>query len=690
MIIVPGGVLMGAEASGSARPKLASTDELVAALAALPDPLFVLKAVRDPDGTATELVCVYLNEAAALLYGVPIQVILGRGQRGSEEGLWDTYLQVIESGSTTSCVIPWQEKEKADDALRVTVTKFGDGLLVLAHDVSGQVVAEKAVAADRAMLRATVDSLMDPHVRFEAVRDQTGKIVDFLYADANPAACAYANADLVGKRLLDVFPAHAPTGLLQMYAHVVDRGEPLVLDDFAYPLDLMGGQERYYDVRAVRVGDGLSYTNRDVTDRHLAAETAQRMAAIVEHSDDAIIAFTLDGIVTNWNPGAERMYGYSSQEAIGTSIFGRTPKDQVDEISSIVAKVRAGQGGEHIETDRVRKDGTVIPVSFTISPIRDEDGTIVGISTIARDMTQQRKAIEIAQRMAAIVESSHDAIVSESLDDIITSWNPAAERMFGYSSEEIIGKPGTLLGPEDRTDEITAILAKVGAGVPVEPLETVRVRKDGTVFPVSLTVSPIRDAGGEVIGAAGTFRDVTELKEAAQYARSLIEAGLDPMVTISPDGKITDVNEATVKATGVPRDKLLGTDFSVYFTEPEKAEEVYQRVLDQGPVTDYPLTLRHRNEHEMPAEVLFNASVYRDTIGRVRGVLAVARDVTAQKQAQREIADQQAREQERLEELEQFQKLTVGRELKMIELKKEIEYLKKHGPSNGSDPGHQH
>jgi PAS domain S-box-containing protein len=424
-----------------------------------------------------------------------------------------------------------------------------------------------------------------------------------------------------------------------------------------------------------------------VTQQQRAVKNAQLIAAIVESSADAIISGSLNGVVTSWNPAAERMYGYESAEIIGKPANFLTPNDRSGEVEAILEQVKIGQRVEHFETTRVRRDGTVFPVSLTVSPIRDENGTIFGTSAVHRDLTDEKKALAVAQRMAAIVESSQDAIVSKSLDDIITSWNPAAESMFGYSSQEIIGKPGTLLSPEDRADEVTAILAKVAAGEPVEPLETVRLRKDGTVFPVSLTVSPIRDAGGEVIGAATIARDVTELKQAARYARSLIEAGLDPMVTISPGGKITDVNEATVRVTGVPRDKLLGTDFSVYFTEPEKAEEVYQRVLDQGPVTDYPLTLRHRDGHEMLTEVLYNASVYRDPNGKVLGVFAVARDVTAQKQAQREIAEQQAREQERLEELERFQKLTVGRELKMIELKQEIEDLKKYGAAGGSDPG---
>ena len=119
---------------------------------------------------------------------------------------------------------------------------------------------------------------------------------------------------------------------------------------------------------------------------------------------------------------------------------------------------------------------------------------------------------------------------------------------------------------------------------------------------------------------------MTEQEHAAQYARSLIEAALDPLVTISPEGKITDVNEATVKVTGVPRDELIGTAVSLYHTEPEKTDEIYQQVVAQGSLTDYPPTLRHRDG--TLTDVLCNFSVYRDTGGNVLGVCATAREVT--------------------------------------------------------------
>ena len=208
------------------------------------------------------------------------------------------------------------------------------------------------------------------------------------------------------------------------------------------------------------------------------------------------------------------------------------------------------------------------------------------------------------------------------------TWNPAYERLSGYCSEEVIGKSGGFLGPKDRIHEMNAIVARIVAGEHVGDFETIVVRKDGTVVPVSMNLSPIRDAYGTIMGLSTIVHDLTKQREASELARAMIEASMDSMVSISPEGKITDANEATVIMTGVPRDKLIGTSFSEYFTDPEKAEEIYQRVFEQGPITDYPLTLRHHGEQEILTDVPYNASVYRDPRGKVSRVFAAARDVT--------------------------------------------------------------
>jgi two-component system cell cycle sensor histidine kinase/response regulator CckA len=245
----------------------------------------------------------------------------------------------------------------------------------------------------------------------------------------------------------------------------------------------------------------------DVTRREDAVRNAGLVEAIVENSDDAIISSTLQGTITSWNPTAERMYGYTSEEIVGRPASLLTPEDRADETRDALAKIGAGQHVEHLETTRLRKDGTPVPVSVTMASIRGEDGVVVGVSETARDVTEQRKAFVAAQRMAAIVENCQDAIVGRDLDGVITSWNPAAEVMYGYTSEEIVGRRIDLFVPEDQVGETDTILDRIKAGKHVASLETQRVRKDGTVVPVSLTVSPIRDARGELVGTSVIHRD---------------------------------------------------------------------------------------------------------------------------------------------------------------------------------------
>ena len=443
--------------------------------------------------------------------------------------------------------------------------------------------------------------------------------------------------DLVGRRIETL----VPESLWQIYvqnreqyfADPMTRSSGLDLelsgrhhDGGEFPINVSMCHIDTGDVLLVITGAG------DVARQQQAVKKAGLAAAIVEYSYDAIIGTTLGGFISSWNPAAERMYGYCGAEIIGRSLSLLVPKDRGGELTAATARIQAGEPVEHLETVRVRKDGTMVSVSVTVAPIRNEDGVVAGASAVHRDVTAQRQAFDAAQRLAGIVESSDDAIIGFTLEGIVTSWNPAAEKMYGYCSQEAIGTSVLGRTPEDRIDEITSIVANVSAGRYGGHHQTERIRKDGTVVPVSFTISPIRDVNGVVVGASTTARDMSELQQAAQYARSLIETGLDPLMTISPEGAITDVNEAASRVTGIPRGEVIGTDFSQYFTEPNKALEAYQRAFTQGSVTDYPLTLRRRDG--TLTDLACNASVYRDLNGAVLGVCAVGRDVTGRKRAE--------------------------------------------------------
>jgi len=245
---------------------------------------------------------------------------------------------------------------------------------------------------------------------------------------------------------------------------------------------------------------------------------------------DAVIATDTEGLVTFLNPVAEHLTGWPMAEALGTDlsevfrIVNETSRMPVENPA-----LRALQTGTIVglanHTILIARDGIERPIDDSAAPIRDESGAVSGAVLVFRDIAERKKA-EVAQaRLAAIVESSHDAIVSKDLDGTIRTWNGGAERIFGYQAAEAVGKSITLVIPPDRLDEEHYILDRLRRGERVEHFETQRLHKDGHLVEISLTVSPIRDAEGHIIGASKVARDVTEAKRAQRALASALQAG---------------------------------------------------------------------------------------------------------------------------------------------------------------------
>lgn len=258
---------------------------------------------------------------------------------------------------------------------------------------------------------------------------------------------------------------------------------------------------------------GILKIARDITVRRKAEEIQARMADIINLSDDAIITKTLQGIVTSWNHGAEKIFGYSRDEVLGKNVSLLIPQGKQDEEPEIINSVSKGNYIEHYETERLRKDGTLVYISLSVSPIKNTSGTVTGILKIARDVTLRQKAEETQRRLASIINFSDDAIVSKNLEGIITSWNAGAEKIFGYSQDEVIGKPITIIIPREKLHEEPEILRRIGSGEYIHHYVTDRVRKDGSIVHISLTVSPIKDSNGRVTGISKIARDITEQKK---------------------------------------------------------------------------------------------------------------------------------------------------------------------------------
>ena len=247
------------------------------------------------------------------------------------------------------------------------------------------------------------------------------------------------------------------------------------------------------------------------------AELAKR-AKLLDLSFTAVILRDREDRITYWNKGAEELYGWTQEEVLGCvthTLFQTEFHEPLDSISALLRREGRWQG-ELIQT---RKNGTKITVLSRWVLTSDPETKAVSIMEANIDITQAKEADRANSLLAAIVGSSDDAIVSKRLDGIITSWNKAAERMFGYTAAEAVGQHITLIIPPDRREEETEILQRLRRGERIDHFETLRMRKDGTLLDISLTISPVKDGSGKIIGASKVARDVTERKRAEERLR---------------------------------------------------------------------------------------------------------------------------------------------------------------------------
>ncbi len=258
-----------------------------------------------------------------------------------------------------------------------------------------------------------------------------------------------------------------------------------------------------------------------------AANAASRLAAIVSSSEDAIVGKTLDGIITDWNRGAQTIFGYTPEEIIGQPMTRLLPPGLEDEEDRILERLRRGERIEHFETRRRRKDGTIIDVSVTISPVYDENGLLVGASKVARDITAARKAQAALQEREAhlqsVLDTVPDAMIVMDTRGIIQSFSAAAEKMFGHAAAEVVGRNVSILMPEPYASQHDAYLARylatgerriIGLGRLV-----VGLRKDESTCPIELAVGEMRS--GDRRFFTGFLRDITDRQVTQQRLQDL-------------------------------------------------------------------------------------------------------------------------------------------------------------------------
>ncbi|MFA4876435.1 MAG: PAS domain S-box protein [Methanoregula sp.] len=368
-------------------------------------------------------------------------------------------------------------------------------------------------------------------------------------------------------------------------------------------------------------------------------ESEERLRSVLENSRDVIYRVNEQtGRYEYISPVVQELVGYTAQELMGLDRETSLAMIHPDDLPAFRAGILhlADSGHEELTYRQRAKNGEYRWLSNHMSLTRDNEDRPLYRTGNIRDITERRRTEEDLARLAAIVQYSDTAIIGKTPDGTITSWNGGAELMYGYTAQEMIGRNVSVLVPPGQPDDTRIINEYICSHKPVIRYETRRRTKIGDLICVSLTASPILDGQGNLTGVSTIAYDITgqkmaqeEIRRAYAYNRSLIEASLDPLITINPDGKITDMNSATIVATGFSREELIGTDFAQYFSEPEKANEGYKKVFQDGSITNYELQIRHKNGKTTP--VLYNATVYRDSGGDIAGVLAAARDITERK-----------------------------------------------------------
>jgi PAS domain S-box-containing protein len=384
-------------------------------------------------------------------------------------------------------------------------------------------------------------------------------------------------------------------------------------------------------------------------------ESEQRYRTTMMSVGDGVIATDTEGRVEMMNPIAEELTGWKQEEAHGKSlekIFHIINEETRQTVENPLRRVmREGTVvGLANHSVLIAKDGTERPIANSGAPIRNEKDDITGMVLVFRDQAKERMAQRALQeselKFRETVKNLDEGYYSCKMDGVLLDHNQAFNRILGFDiAKDLKGEklPDFWQNPDDRKVYLQELMTR---GFIRNYLINAKTN-GGEKIVVMANSHLVKDEKGELMRIEGTYTDFTDRKraeeqllEALLYARNLIEASLDPLVTISSEGKIMDVNKATEEVTGVGRGKLIGSDFSDYFTEPEKAQAGYRKVLADRLVIDYPLTLRHTSGKT--TDVLYNATVYRNEKGKIQGVFAAARDITERKRAEEALRNSEA------------------------------------------------
>jgi PAS domain S-box-containing protein len=592
--------------------------------------------------------------------------------------------RLCETGAADATSVPQAGAPQAYELrmLQGDGTAFWAHLEVTAARDAGGAPVRRIVMSDITERNRAEESLREAHQKLETTLDSItdGLLVldhDWRYtyvSDTGAKLVGMRPEDLIGKCVWDLFPYAKDTRFYECYHMAVETGQPIAFEEF-YPEPL----NRWLECRCYPSPDGLSVYFRDITERKQVDNGLERArkeldaaheyaVSIINTVREPLIALDQDLRVVSVNRSFYDVFKVSPEETVGQLIYDLGNKQwdipKLRELLGTILPQQAIFDGYEVEHDFVAIGRRIMLLNARqIHRVLGKEQIIL---LAIEDVTERKRAEELLreseERYALTLDAVNDGLWDWNVQSGDALFSPRYYALLGYDDGEFPANYASwrlLVHPEDlaQVEEELRLSIETGKGFAIDL--QMKLKFGGWRWVSTRGRVVERDAAGKALRLVGTLSDITERKRAEEalraaslYSRSLLETSLDPLVTISAEGRITDVNAATEKITGMSREWLIGSDFADYFTEPEVARAGYLKAFEQGQVTDYPLAVCHTSG--AIAAVLYNASVYRNERGDVLGVFAAARDITERKHVEEKLAAMAAELERSNNDLEQF------------------------------------
>jgi PAS domain S-box-containing protein len=603
----------------------------------------------DPSGTISDVnarMCQMSGYAREELIGTPFADYFADPERALS-GVKETF----DKGVVTDYVLTLATRAGPQLSVSFNASVFKNeagrvgGIFASARDITDQARLQTQLGDERTYNRGLIEASLDGLITVDPMLAIT---------DVNETMCrmaGYSRQELVGSPFPHYFTdtKQAADGVRLTF----DKG---AVTNYQLVLRSQDGREQLVSFNAAIFKDqsgtvrGIFASARDITEQgRLQAQLAEERAynrGLIEASVDGLVTVDESMTVTDVNETMCRMAGRQRNQLIGSPFADYfTERERAEQ--GVRLTFREGAVTNYVLT-LLSADGKQVPVSFNAAVFKDVGGTVRGIFASARDITAQ-KQLEVQLQSSqfytrSLIESNIDALMTTDSLGIISDVNQQMEALTGHTREELIGSPfkGYFTDPQRAEEGIKLVLRKGR----VTNYELTARTKDGRHTVVSYNAATFKDAQGQLQGVFAAARDITEqkkleeqLRESQAYNRGLIEASVDGLITVDPSGTISDVNDRMCQMTGYGRGELVGTGFADYFTEPVRARDGVKETFDKGVVTEYALTLISRTRRLL--QVSFNASVFKDALGEVRGIFASARDVTDRVRLEEQLREQQ-------------------------------------------------